>query len=166
MSKHFDCGSNPPELAICWYLGKMLETGNFLEYFLKKYTDREISIIDADIKREYKIKNRRIDLCLFINKNEEKKYILAIEVKIHWPDENQLQEGLTLLKEENVNCEIFGLNFLSTLEEKQHIALKDYSWKYTILTMKDLLKDFCMSGIEYGHSIKLAGDLHQLLTYK
>jgi len=38
----FDYGGDPPELAICWYIGKMLATKKYLNDFLKRYLEKDI----------------------------------------------------------------------------------------------------------------------------
>lgn len=167
MSIIFHSGKNPPELAVCWYLGQMLATGNYLNVFLKNYINKEFDIKNVEIIREKSYGNKRIDLCIYITDTNDIKYGLVIEAKTHWPDDDQLQASVEKFRNEhNDYNEIYGLHFLSTIEHNQHNALPQHDWKFDIVKIKELLKTYCVNGIESGHSLRWASDLHQLLTYE
>lgn len=167
MTIHLQLGQNPPELAVCWYLGQMLATEHYLSVFLKKYLNQAIAIKEVEITREKSYGNKRIDLCTYLTDTQNNKFGLVIEVKTHWPDENQLQTSVERFRSAHGDFkEVFGLHFLSTLEASQHVALVKQEWKFPIVTIKDLLKSFCESGIETGHSLNWASNLQQLLNYQ
>ena len=170
MDIDFQNGKNPPELAVCWYLGQMLATKNyfyiFLETFLKENALKQTHIKNLKIIREKSYGNKRIDLCLYITDDDNNKYGMVIEAKTHWPDDEQLRISVEKFRAEHRDYkEVFGLHFLSTIDPKQHNALQEHNWRFEIVKMKELLKSYCESGIEHGHSLRWASDLHQLLTY-
>lgn len=171
MKVDFQSGKNPPELAVCWYLGQMLATGNYINKFLDQFLNKRIikrfNIESVNIVREKSYGNKRIDLCVYITDTNNIKYGIVIEAKTHWPNDEQLQASVERFRNEHNDYEqIFGLHFLSTLESKQHNALLEHDWKFDIVKIKEVLKSYCESGIESGHSLRWASDLHQLLTYE
>lgn len=167
MTVSLQLGQNPPELAVCWYLGHMLATEQYLPAFLKRYLHQEIDVKDVEIIREKIYTGKRIDLCLYITDVDNHKFGLVIEAKIHWPDDDQLQSSVERFREAHSDYkEVFGLHALFTLQKEQHEALDHHTWKFGIVTIQDLLKSFCENGIETGHSLHWASDLHNLLNYQ
>ena len=158
---------NAPEIAICWYLDQMFGTEQFLVSFLENYLKQNIDIKEVEIVREKSYGNKRIDLCFYITDMEGKDYGVVIEAKVHWPDEEQLLNSVERFKEEHPDFEkVFGLHFISTIDKKQIDALSDHKWKFEIVKIADFLKLFCLNGINTGHSLRWASDLHQLLNYE
>ena len=163
----FNKGKNAPELAVCWYVGQMLCTEHFIDRFVAKYIKQSIHIEELRIEREEIIGNNRIDLCLYITDNQNRKYGIIIEAKVHWPNEEQLANSVKNFTTKNPNFEaVFGLHFISTIKHQETTPLSNWNGKFQLILIKDFLQLYFSSGIETGHSLRWASDLHQLLNYE
>lgn len=154
-----------PELAVTWVFSKMLKVQDFLSYFIQIYLDDDVvDIQSTTIVREYCVDNKKIDLCIFIEDFAGKKYIIAVEAKVHWPDKDQLVSSVAAVKIKHPDHIVTGIFLLSTLEQKQLDALPNHNWPYPVLTMKTLLDNFCLEGIKRNYSLHLAACLQSLLS--
>jgi len=165
-------GKHVPGLAICWYVAKMLAEKDFLTWFVNRYSKSEdtINIESAEIIREYAIGSKRIDICILLTDTENTKRAFVIEVKVHWPEQEPLNESLITFEQERPEYKgnIVGLHFISTVVRKQLEALcrvrNDFECE--IIRVQEFIGDFCLLGIEKGFSLRWASDLHQLLEYE
>ena len=163
---NYECGSMP-ELMACWYLGAMLSQEKYFPYFLdtlQQHNPKEQSKIEIEkieVIREYKIEYRRIDILVKATTSQNRGIVLVIEGKVHWPDENQLQNSIKKIerKEEFKTWKVIGINFITTLTEGQLKALKEHEFDFDIVTIQDVISSYCKYGIAEMQDINLASSL-------
>jgi len=147
-----------PELMACWYLGAMLSNEKYFKYFCDKFLCKKLKDLkELKVSREYQIQNRKIDIVVEATlASSGEKIILVIEAKVDWPDDLQLNDSITKIKQDYHNADICGINFVTTCSKKQIKALGNAHFKYNVVTIEYIIQTFFESGLKNKHDVHLA----------
>lgn len=158
----------PSEIAISSYVERMLANDIFLQHFINENCDSRIIVQKVEIWPELPLSHYKIDTCVFIEGENNERYALLIESKIHWPKNEQLTEYVDYFKEIYSDYTPIPIHLLLSLENKQikaaKKACKDKEISYNILYIKDIICLYCNIAIEYNFSFQVAYNLHEYIN--